>query len=72
MMTVIHCKSQASLKDFMAGYLLAAPAEPEKVTYGQDADSYWVLIEDSQDLDNNTYRLLAEGELMHEATGVEV
>lgn len=72
MMTVIHCKSEASLKDFMAGYLLANPVKIEMVTYGQDADSHWALVEDSQDRGNNTYHLMPGGELVHDAIGVEV
>lgn len=71
MKTLIHCKNESMLDGFKFGADFRKRAY--RYTQGVDEQGYWLLIEDDELEDNQTYELCEwGGGLKHINTGVEV
>lgn len=70
MKSLIYCSSEERLDAFAAGFEYGF-GPGAALTISHDDRGYWLLIEDREDGDNQTYELGPEG-LVHTDTGVEI
>lgn len=72
MKMLVYASSEREARLVGQALELGSPDDDVRTSYGQNPRSYWVLLEDNQPRDNQTYKVLESGTIVFCDTGVEI